>query len=134
MWDARMKWTTLRKSMKMLAKLLGLSTWTKFTSQYWLSIWRPSFEFWSREWSKNNLRWIIVGIRPIWGVNSITLHAVLFRGTISLSIIRLRHYSSSRSARSLIYLIAIVPRRLTIGYNTERTFFHVKTGLLYKAV
>lgn len=44
-----------------------------------LAISRHSRDFWSREGSKNNLRRISLGIRPIEGINSLTLNPLLVR-------------------------------------------------------
>jgi len=37
----------------------------------------PSWDFPNWEWSKDNLRCIALGIRPIWRINSLTLHPLL---------------------------------------------------------
>ena len=43
-----------------------------------LAISTPSWDFWSQEWSKNNLRGATLGIKPIWRTdNSFTLHPLL---------------------------------------------------------
>ena len=60
-----------RKTRSIAWESAQLSTWVKFMAYDWLSL-NPLGDAGSRGRSKNNLRGIMIGIGPIWGITSLT--------------------------------------------------------------